>query len=81
MNYIVNALYNFNLPFTLKDFSEYNEGYLATFTIDIPINGTTFTNIGLLIAMLERKFAVCFDSLDKDELTLFLVGEDINYGD
>ena len=85
MNYIENTIDIFNLPFTLKDFSEYNEGYLAAFSLDIPfddsygISHKLFSNITMFISILEQKFyIVAFDSLDKNELTLYLVGGDDN---
>ena len=80
MNYITNALFNFNLPFTLKSYNEYSIGYLITLTIDTPVVKSTFTDIALLISMLERKYTVVeFDSLNKDELTLYVVGGDDNW--
>ena len=61
MNYIENTIDIFNLPFTLKDFSEYSEGYLATFSLDIPfddsygISHKLFSNIAMFISILEQK--------------------------
>ena len=85
MNYIENTINIFNLPFTLKDVSNYSDGYLATFSLDISFDDSygvahkLFSNITMFISILEQKFdIVAFDSLDKNELTLYLIGGDDN---
>ena len=79
MNFVMSALYNFNILFSLDDFSEYGDGYLATLAIITPITKRTFTDIALLISMLERKYSIVkFDSFNEDEFTLYLAGGDDN---
>lgn len=79
MNFVMSALYNFNILFSLDDFSEYGDGYLVTLGIVTPVSKRTFTDIALLISMLERKYStVEFDSFSESEFTLYLAGGDDN---